>query len=177
MVVLEERNKITSLLPIIFFILLATAAFAYTLPTMRNTLTPWYGAVVTREEVDAALWADANLPRKSFFAADLFACEMLVSAGGMVCSIGGAWELADRANQRFYDNERAFLSKDAREARDLFAQYGVQYVFVHPRTGFYAYGWKQPEMKKFEDARYFTPVYDLNNAKIYSVNYFEAARA
>jgi hypothetical protein len=124
---------------------------------------------VTKEEVDAALWVDKNIPAKSLFAADLFACEMLVSAGNQFCTIGGAWELADRANTRFYENEQAFMSNSSEQAHSLFVKYGVQYVFTHPRTSFYAYGWKKGNISKFEDARYFERIYSDRGVEIFKV--------
>ncbi len=155
----------------LFFAATVLASAFYVFPFARGVEGPWYGAVVTPEEVDAALWVDSHVARNSLFAADLFACEMLVSAGGQLCAVGGAWELADNPNQRFSDNEKAFLTNSSQEAHSLFRKYGVQYVFVHPRNGFYAYGWKPPSMAKFDDTQFFKLAYQgAGGTRIYSVN-------
>ena len=168
MVELEKDYATKVIAPAVFVaIVLAAAWLAFA--GAKGTLGPWYDPVVTKEEVDAAIWVDKNIPAKSLFAADLFACEMLVSAGNQVCTIGGAWELADNANTRFYENEQAFMSNSSQQAHTLFAKYRVQYVFVHPRTSFYAYGWKKGNITKFSDAKYFERVYADRGTEIYRV--------
>ncbi len=139
--------------------------------SMKNTLGPWYDAVVWPEEVDAAIWADKNLPRKELFAADLFACEMLAAVARKTCSIGGAWELADRPNERFQDNEKAFLSNFSKEKYTLLTKYGIKYVFASNRQAFYAYGWKYPELEKFGNELFFEKIYDEKGVKIWKVKY------
>ncbi len=135
----------------------------------KGSLGPWYDAVVTSTEVDAAIWADKNVAQKELFAADLFACEMLTAVSRKVCSIGGAWELADRPNERFQDNEKAFMSNSSKEAFSLLAKYGIKYVFASGRNAFYAYGWKYPELEKFEDSDLFEKIYDQKGVKIWRV--------
>ncbi|MFA6049145.1 MAG: hypothetical protein WC792_04370 [Candidatus Micrarchaeia archaeon] len=137
--------------------------------SMKNSLGPWYDAVVTREEVDAAIWADENVAQKDLFAADLFACEMLTAVSRKICSIGGAWELADRPNERFQDNEKAFMTNSSGEAFALLSKYGIKYVFASNRQAFYAYGWKQPDLGKFSDKKFFEKIYDKAGVKIWRV--------
>lgn len=132
-------------------------------------LTPWYEPVVTPDEVQLAIWADNNLPFRTLYAADLFACEMLTATARGICTIGGAWELADNANQRFSENEKAFLSNSSQEAWNIFAKYNAQYVLTSPRSGFYAYGYKQPMNEKFSDPKYFKFVHQEGQAKLYKI--------
>lgn len=138
-------------------------------PTVRSQLSPWYDPIVSRDEVAVALWADANLPPRALYAADLFACEMLTATARAICAVGGAWELADNANQRFSENERAFLSNSSEEAWQVFRKYEARYVLTSPRTAFYAYGYKPPSNQKFGDARYFQLVHQAGEAKLYKV--------
>jgi len=148
-------------------------AAAYAFPQMKGSLAGWYDPVVTTSEVKAAEWAYANVPHQSHFAGDMFACEMLTAVAFQICSIGGAWELADNANQRYSDNERAFLTNSSVEAHQLLAKYNITYVFVSTRLdsnkNFYAYGWKQPVIEKFEAPALFGKVYDVDGTKIFLV--------
>lgn len=137
--------------------------------SVRSQLSPWYEPIVTRDEVQLALWADENLPAGTLYAADLFACEMLTATARGICTIGGAWELADNANQRFADDEKAFLSNSSKEAWEIFRKYEARYVLTSPRTAFYAYGYKPPSNEKFGDAKYFSLVHQIGQAKLYKV--------
>ncbi len=137
--------------------------------SMKSTLAPWYGPVVTEDEVTLAQWADVNIPHNTLFAADLFGCEMLTATARAICTVGGAWELADNPNQRFYDNERSFLANSSEESWQLFRQYNVTYVMTAPRTMFYGYGYKQPDNAKFSDTKYFTLVKSIGVANLYAV--------
>ncbi len=168
MVELEKGNGAQVIVPAVFVAIVLAAAWLSAAPA-KNTLGPWYDPVVTKEEVDAAIWVDKNIPQKSLIAADLFACEMLASAGNQVCTIGGAWELADKANTRFYENEQAFMSNSSKQGHDLLKKYGVQYVFTHPRTSFYAYGWKKGNISKFKDTQYFERIYSDRGVEIFKV--------
>lgn len=169
MVLLEKIKEIVCLLlPIVFFATLAGAAYL-TLPPAVEALRPWYGAVIAPEEVEAALWLNENIARETLISGDLFACEMLVSVSALRCTIGGAWELEDNAGKRYSDNEKIYLSKEAREAAAILKQYGVKYVFTHSRTSYYAYGWKAPENEKFEDERFFKIVYSNKSSRIFAV--------
>ncbi|MFQ5405754.1 MAG: hypothetical protein ACE5DI_01200 [Candidatus Micrarchaeia archaeon] len=136
---------------------------------MKGLLEPWYGAVLTKEETQAAIWADKNIPRKELFAADLFACETLTAVSQKTCTIGGAWELADNPNQRFSENEKAFTTNSTFEAYQILKKYNVKYVFYSPRNAFYAYGWKYPQTEKFNDNKYFDVIYDKDEVKILKV--------
>ncbi len=162
-------NLRSSIFAIACVIALVVVTFTSIVPRTHADLFSWYSPVVTPEEVHAALWADENLPAHSLFAADLFACEMMVSAARMVCTIGGAWELADRANQRFADNEKVFTTNDSAESFYLLTSYGVEYVLVHPRTSFYGFGWKPPNLALFSNSSLFELIYDMNATRIYRV--------
>lgn len=153
----------------VFVLLLAAAIVLYATPRMSAVLTPWYSPVVTAQEVEAAEWVQRNVQPKQLFAGDLFACEMLTAVARQVCSVGGAWELADNANQRFYDNERAYMTNSSDEAHTLLKRYGVRYVFIAGRSAFYGYGWKQPEAQKFHDASRFAPIYSNRDVEIFEV--------
>ncbi len=161
-----ERNTIVSAL---FLLVIAYSASSYVYPSMHDTLSSWSDPVVTPSEVKTAEWIFDNLPHQSLFAGDLFGCEMLTATAFQVCSVGGAWELADNPNLRYQDNERSFLTSDASEAHSLMVKYGIQYVFVNGRQNFYAYGWKTPEIDKFNDQRCFKQVYSLNGTYVYQV--------
>jgi hypothetical protein len=156
-------------LDVVFVLLLAAAIVLYAIPRMNATLAPWYNPVVTAQEVEAAEWVQRNVQPKQLFSGDLFACEMLTAVARQVCSVGGAWELADNANQRFYDNERAYVTDDSAEAHALLKRYGIRYVFVSGRSAFYGYGWKQPEARKFRDAPRFAPIYSNRDVEIFEV--------
>jgi len=162
---LERR----ALISITFLVACAYLAAQYTFPQMKNSLSGWYDPVVTTGEISAAEWAYDNLPHQSQFAGDMFACEMLTAVAFQICSVGGAWELADNANQRYSDNEKAFLTDSASEAHGLFSKYNITYVFAGDRQGFYAYGWKQPSNAKFDTPEFFEKIYDNESTKIYIV--------
>ena len=153
-----------SLVVVLFFGILQ-----YGYPSMRNHLGPWNNPTVLIEESESAEWAYANLPKNASFAADLFACEMITAVAVRVCSIGGAWELADRPNERYLATERAFLTNSSQEAHRIFQEYNVTHVLFGKRTGFYAYGWKEPELSKFSDRTYFEPVFSKGKAQILRV--------
>ena len=165
-----ERRTIVS---VTFLLACAYFAATYSFPQMKNALSGWYDPVVTTSEVNAAKWAYDNVPHQSLFAGDMFACEMLTAVSFQVCSIGGAWELADNPNQRYSDNERVFLTNSSQEAHELLAKYNITYVFVsgreQPDKNFYAYGWKQPLMEKFDSPALFEKIYDVQGTKIYRV--------
>lgn len=161
-----EKRTLNS---VVFLVACACLAAAYTFPQMKNALSGWYDPVVTPGEINAAGWAYDNLPHQSQFAGDMFACEMLTAVAFQVCSIGGAWELADNANQRYSDNEKAFITESPTEAHDLLAKYNITYVFVSDRQGFYAYGWKQPSIDKFDQTALFEKIYNNESTKIYRV--------
>ncbi len=163
---MEEKNRL-AIAAIALAAICGIAVANYS--SVHSALTPWYEPIVSQDEVQMALWADANLPPRTLYAADLFACEMLTATARGVCSIGGAWELADNANQRFSENEKAFLSNSSQEAWGIFKKYGSQYVLAAPRTGFYAYGYKQPANEKFENLTYFQAIYQIGEVKLYKV--------
>lgn len=162
---MEKRTLISAALLVACIWVSAT----YTFPQMRGVLSGWYDPVVTTGEIHAAEWAYNNLPHQSQFAGDMFACEMLTAVAFQICSVGGAWELADNANQRYSDNERAFLTNSSAEAHRLLAKYNITYVFVSGRQGFYAYGWKSASNEKFDSPELFGKIYDSEGAKIYIV--------
>jgi hypothetical protein len=162
---LERRTLIT----VAFLVACAYLSANYVYPQMQAALSGWYDPVVTSSEIRAAEWAYDNVPHQSQFAGDMFACEMLTAVAFQICSIGGAWELADNPNQRYMDNERVFLTDSATEAHDLLAKYNITYVFVDSRQGFYAYGWKQPSVEKFDSPDLFGKIYDNESTKIYVV--------
>ena len=162
---MERKTLIT----IAFLLVCTYVSAAYTFPQMKNALSGWYDPVVTTGEINAAEWAYDNVPHQAQFAGDMFACEMLTAVAFQICSIGGAWELADNANQRYMDNEKVFLTESATEAHELLAKNNITYVFVSDRQGFYAYGWKSPSMEKFENNTVFEKIYDNESTKIYIV--------
>ncbi len=166
---MERRTLISAA----FLLACAYLSATYTYPQMRAALPGWYDPVVTASEIRAAEWAYDNVPHQSHFAGDMFACEMLTAVAFQICSIGGAWELADNPNQRYMDNERAFLTDSATEAHDLLAKYNITYVFVstrqEPNKNFYAYGWKQPLIEKFDTPGLFEKIYDNESTEIYVV--------
>lgn len=155
---------------IVFTALLALVVAAYAFPLMQSALAGWYDPMVSPQEIEAMLWVDKNIPHGSLFAADLFACESLTMAARMVCSIGGAWELADRPNERFWDTERIFNSSSGEEAWRLLRKWGIQYVFVYYRISYYGFGYKYPSLSQFEESKYFTSIYSRDGVKIYKVN-------
>ncbi|MFA6329505.1 MAG: hypothetical protein WCX64_02355 [Candidatus Micrarchaeia archaeon] len=161
-----ERRTLVS---IVFLAACIYLAAAYTFPQMKGSLSGWYDPVVTTGEINAAEWAYDNLPHQSHFAGDMFACEMLTAVAFQICSMGGAWELADNPNQRYSDNERTYLTDSATEAHGLLAKYNITYVFASSRQGFYAYGWKDAKNEKFDTPALFEKIYDADGAKIYKV--------
>lgn len=163
---MEKRALVSA----VFVLAISAAAFWAVYPATKSAVYGWSDPVVTRGEVRAAEWVYDNLPHRRVFACDLFACEMLTAVGFEIGAVGGAWELADNPNQRYTDNERSFLTTDAAEAHSLMANRNVEYVLVAPgRQNFYAYGWKQPEISKFGDSRYFELVYFVDGAYVYRV--------
>jgi hypothetical protein len=163
-----EKEKLRLALGAAFVLALAFAAFSL-LEAQWNAVAPWYGEVVTSGEVAAAEWVDETLPHWRLFAADLFSCEMLTAVARQHCSIGGAWELADEPNDRYWSNQILFTTNSSKEAWDNARKYGVEYVLVTRRNSFYAYGWKYPEEEKFGDAQYFREIYAEGDTKIYEV--------
>lgn len=157
------------ILDVIFLLAAGFVAWQYVAPSMKGTLSSWYDPVVTPGEVEAAKWSYDNLQHQRLFAADLFACEMLTAVAFQVCSVGGAWELADNPNQRFLDNQQFFLTNSSQEAYGLVTKYGIDYAFVADRSGFYAYGWKQPALEKFSDSDYFEKIYGKDGVNIFKV--------
>lgn len=162
------EGKLRLIVALVALAIVVGGAFAF-FPIINGSLAPWYGPVVAEDEVQLALWVDGNLPHGTLFAADLFACEMLTATARVVCSVGGAWELADRANQRFFDNEKAFIAESPREAWDIFREYGVKYAFTSSRKGFYGYGYKDAPLEKFADGNYFEFVRAVGSARVYRV--------
>lgn len=160
-----DKEKVAGAL----FILILAAAALYFFGEIRKTTSPWYGATVLEEEVELADWADKNLNKSKIFASDLFACEMLTAVARQLCAIGGAWELADRPNERYQANERVFVTNSSQEAYENLKRFNSEYVLVADRTGFYAYGWKKPQMQVFEDTKYFELVQSKGSARIYKV--------
>jgi hypothetical protein len=161
-----ERKTLTTLAFLAACIWISSS-WAY--PHMTGALSGWYDPVVTPGEVAAAQWAYDNLPHQSQFAGDMFACEMVTAVGFQICSIGGAWELADDPNQRYSDNERAFMTDSSAEAYGLLKKLNVSYVVADERQGFYAYGWKQANLTKFNDGILFEKIYSQNATYIYKV--------
>ncbi len=159
----------TQILNGVFLVALAFALAAYTYPNMRNAMQPWNNPTALAEESESAQWAYSNTPKSAVFAADLFACEMITAVAVRTCSIGGAWELADRPNERYQSNEKAFLTESAEEASRELKAFNVTHVLVAKRTGFYAYGWKEPQTGKFSDGRYFELVFEKGKARVYKV--------
>ena len=144
-------------------------ATSYVIPQTSSMLSGWDSPTITPAELAAAKWANDYLPQQSLFACDLFACEMITAVGYKIGSVGGAWELSDRPNERYMDNERSFITESAEEAHRLMARWKIQYVIVADRQGFYAYGWKRPAIAKFFDSAYFEKVYDKGGAHIFRV--------
>ena len=165
-----ETEKIRFAVGIAFVLVLAYYAFSVR-ETHWNTVTAWYDAVVTRDEVRAAQWVDANVPHWRLFAADLFSCEMITTVARQHCTIGGAWELADRANDRYWSNQMMFTANSSLDAWKEAEKWSVDYVLVADRNSFYAYGWKRPNSAVFDDAQYFKKIYDEGDSKVYEVVY------
>ncbi|MEM0475586.1 MAG: hypothetical protein QW343_02210 [Candidatus Norongarragalinales archaeon] len=163
-----EKEKIRVIVAAAFVALLAYAALSAR-EQQWNAVAPWYDAVVTPDEVRAAQWVDAALPHWRLFAADLFSCEMLTAVARQHCSIGGAWELADRANDRYWSNQLVFTTNSSREGWSEAKKWGIEFVLVADRNSFYAYGWKRPNAQNFEDAKFFKKIYDKGDTKIYEV--------
>jgi len=152
-------------------VLMAIAFYGATtgFDVMSNTLAPWYDPVVKLDEVALAEWSNENIPHNTLFAGDLFACEMLTATARAICTVGGAWELADNANTRFFENEKAFTANSSKESWEIFKKYRATYVLVHPRQAFYGYGYKQPHNENFEEKKYFELVKQIGQAKLYQV--------
>lgn len=165
---LEEKFRLIAA-AVLFAGVLAVASQAYAYKNMENELAPWYGPMISQDEIAAAMWADENLAHWQLFSADLFACEMLTAVARQYCSVGGAWELADNANQRFADNEKVFTTPSALEAWQLSKKYGVKYVLVEARQSFYGYGYKLPNAGKFSDTKYFRLIHRVGRASVYEV--------
>ncbi len=163
-----EKQEIRLIVGVVFVAALAYAAFSAR-EAQWNVVAPWYGTVVTQDEVTAAQWVDENIPHWQHFSADLFSCEMITAVARQYCSIGGAWELADRANDRYWTNQDMFTTNSSKQAWDDAKKYGVDYVLFANRNSFYAYGWKMPETAKFDDAQYFKKIYENGDSKIYEV--------
>jgi len=80
---------------------------------------------------------------------------MITAVAREYCSIGGAWELADRPNDRYWSNQILFTANSSSAAWDEAKKWNIEYVLVADRNSFYAYGWKRPALGNFEDAKYF----------------------
>ncbi len=163
-----EKEQVRVIACIAFVALLAYAALS-SREQQWNLVAPWYDAVVTPGEVRAAQWVDASIPHWKLFAADLFSCEMLTAVAREHCSIGGAWELADQPNDRYWSNQIIFTTNSSVEAWDNARKYAIGFILVADRNSFYAYGWKKPQTIQFQDARYFKKIYDEGDTVIYEV--------
>lgn len=165
---MEENGRVIAV-SIAFAIVIYLASSQYAYAFVTGQLAPWYGPMVTPDEVAAAQWVDANVPHWKLFSADLFACEMITAVARQYCSVGGAWELADHSTERFSDNEKAFTTSSAKEAWDLSRKYGIGYVLVTQRQSFYGYGYKAPNATKFDDPQYFKLIHSAGTARVYEV--------
>lgn len=148
-------------------VILAVALLFHFHKQVLDLTGPWYDPVIRPSEVQAMKWVDANLASKQQFAADLFACESITALSRQICSIGGAWELADHPNERYSATEKAFTTESADEAYAELTKYGVQYVLVAERSSFYAYGWKEPKLDKFMNSTRFKTIYADDENKTY----------
>jgi hypothetical protein len=163
-----ETEKIRFALGAAFVLVLAYAALSAR-ASVWGDVSPWYDAVVTRDEVRAAEWVDDSLPHWQVFGADLFSCEMITGVARQHCAIGGAWELSDRVNERYQANQEVFVTNSSQTAWEKAIEFGTRYILVADRNSFYAYGWKRPNIEKFDDAAFFKKIYEYGDTKIYEV--------
>lgn len=163
---MERKTLIT----LVFLAACAYACSQWVYSFAINGTSGWFDPVVTQGELETAKWAYANVPHQSVFACDMFACETLTATSFQIGAIGGAWELADRANERYMDNEKSFLSNSSVEAYNLMKKWNITYVFANTRSGFYAYGWKDANLNKFaESPEMFEKIYENQSTYIFKL--------
>ncbi|MFH1056669.1 MAG: hypothetical protein V1717_02635 [Candidatus Micrarchaeota archaeon] len=129
---------------------------------------PWMNPVITKNEVSALKWVEANTPERTVFASDIFGGEVLMSILREGTE-GGDWAIVPDVVQKMHDFQYSFYGANESEtAWNTAKKYNASYAWVPDRAVFAGFEWKSPNYSIFEDSEYFEKVFD-NGHKIYRV--------
>ncbi len=141
------------------------------LPEVKYQCDFYYDPVVGRGEYNATKWILNNTRQSDKFVADIFGAELIMGMTTRVSTEGGDWANApDPVSMMSHTND-IYKTDNASYARDLARLEKADYAFV-PVRGLYT-GWWVPKeevnFSKFEDTRYFQPVFVDDNVTIYRI--------
>ena len=141
------------------------------LPEVKYQCDFYYDPVVGRGEYNATQWILNNTNKSDKFVADIFAAELIMGMTTRVSTEGGDWANAPDPISMMTHTNDIYKTANASYAHELCKLEKADYVFV-PYRGLYT-GWWVPKEEvnysKFNDARYFRPVFAEDNLTIYKV--------
>ncbi|WP_424356919.1 hypothetical protein [Methanocella sp. MCL-LM] len=151
----------------------------YIVPVEQGTYiffpeVPWYsqcwmGVQVLRGELEATEWIKQNTADTDKFVNDIPGAELVMGMTTRVSTVGGDWANAPHAVQDMYDNSEIYSTSDPKRAHDLAVGMNATYL-VSPKRNVWAGAYDGPGYgEKFNDTRYFQPVYYNNDVTIYRV--------
>ncbi len=141
------------------------------LPEVKYQCDFYYDPVVSRGELNATKWILNNTNESDKFVADIFAAELIMGMTTRVSTEGGDWANAPDPISMMTRTNDIYKTDNASYAHELSRLEKANYVFV-PYRGLYT-GWWVPKEEvnysKFNDTRYFEPVFVEDNITIYRV--------
>jgi hypothetical protein len=141
------------------------------LPEVKYECDFYYDPVVGRGEFNSTRWIMNNTAKSDKFVADIFGAELIMGMTTRVSTEGGDWANAPDPISMMSHTNDIYKTDNATYAYELAKLEKADYVFL-PRRGMYT-GWWVPleeiNFTKFDDARYFQPVFTEDNLTIYRV--------
>ncbi len=129
----------------------------------------WMGVQVLPGELEATDWIKAHTSKTDKFVDDIPGAELVMGMTTRVSTVGGDWANAPHAVRDMYDNSEIYNTADAKRAHDLAVGLNATYL-VAPRRDVWAGAGNNPGYgDKFNDTRYFRPVYANKDVTIYEV--------
>ncbi|AFD00139.1 hypothetical protein Mtc_1385 [Methanocella conradii HZ254] len=141
------------------------------LPEVKYQCDFYYDRVVSTGEYNATFWISNNTDKDDKFVADIFAGELIMGMTTRVSTEGGDWANAPDPISMMTHTNDIYKTNDAAHAYELAKLEKADYVFV-PYRGLYT-GWWLPKEEvnyaKFNDSRYFEPVFVDDNVTVYRI--------
>ena len=129
----------------------------------------WMGVQILKGELEATEWIKQNTAETDKFVNDIPGAELVMGMTTRVSTVGGDWANAPNAVPDMYDNSEIYSTADSKRAHDLAVGLNATYV-VSPMRNVWAGAYDNyGNREKFEDTRYFEPVYSNNDVTIYKV--------
>lgn len=129
----------------------------------------WMGVQILPGELESTKWINEHTAKTDKFVNDIPGAELVMGMTTRVSTVGGDWANAPHAVQDMYNNSEIYSTTDPQKAHDLAIGMNATYL-VSPRRDVWAGAYDGPGYgDKFNDTRFFQPVYKNDNVTIFRV--------